>query len=79
MSRRKHLLRGLYVLVLISLYVVVDRLGLPHFFNGGIIGGLGASAAAWLLSDRVDSVTGTATSIRHDQAGCHLSRSLVQG
>lgn len=54
MRTRKHLLRILYVLVLIVFYVVVDRLGLPHFFKSGIIGGLGASAAAWLLTDRAE-------------------------
>ena len=55
MRSRKHLLRGLYVVALVILYLVVERVGLPHFVKSGIVGGLLASAAAWLLADRVDS------------------------
>ena len=55
MTTRKHLLRSLCVLVLVAVWIAVDHFHLPHFVkSGGVIGGLGASTAIWLMADRTE-------------------------
>lgn len=64
MRTRKRLLRSVYVLLLIALWIVVDRWDLSHFFTSGIVGGLGATIGLWLVNDRAERLTLDETPVR---------------